>query len=156
MMPIIVGIDPDSDKSGCASFVDGKLVALDMFNTIEIIENFVKPVFVQGDVLFSIEDVCANNYLYEMKLDPKLSAQSKDKIKQNRMLKVGRCQQAQIELMRWLDHYKRPYVLHPPQKGNWADNKKIFEMATGWKGKSNADTRSAAFMGMLEIQSKRK
>ena len=53
--------------------------------------------------------------------------------------------------MQWLDSLGVPYKLHKPQKGNWAKDKARFEKVTGWKGRSNEDTRSAAYFGFLEI-----
>ncbi len=99
------------------------------------------------DVLFSIEDVCANNFVYARNSKGNKSVTSKI------AMGIGRCQQAQTELMRWLDYYNIEYVLHKPQKGNWAKNKAQFEKVTGWKGKSNVDTRSAAYFGWLALKS---
>jgi hypothetical protein len=69
-------------------------------------------------------------------------------------MSIGRCQQAQLELMRWLDHHRLPYVLHKPQAGNWSDKKALFEKITGWTGRSNEDSRAAAFFGYLEVTRK--
>jgi len=151
-MSCIIGIDPDSEKHGVACYLDGKLVRLEMMNTIEIIDSFVNTILIQGEPLFSIENVLANNYCYQMKMAAGLSSAAKSKIKQNRMMKVGRCQQAQVELMRWLDHYKKPYVVHKPQSGNWADKRELFQKITGWQGNSNPDTRSAAYFGFLALK----
>ena len=67
-------------------------------------------------------------------------------------MSIGRCQQSQSELMRFLDEYKIKYVLHKPQKNNWAKNKHQFEKVTGWVGRSNEDTRSAAYFGFLGLK----
>ena len=62
---------------------------------------------------------------------------------------IGRCQQSQVELMRLIDDRNVNYVLHKPQKGNWAKNKAQFEKVTGWTKRSNEDTRAAAYFGWL-------
>ena len=141
---IVIGVDPDSKKHGIAIYRNGKLTNLDMMNNVEFIDVF-RPDNDLLQTLVSIEDVCANNFVYAR--NNKGSKAQTSKI----AMGIGRCQQAQTELMRWLDHYKVEYVLHKPQKGNWADNRKQFEQVTGWKGQSNADTRSAAYFGFLAI-----
>ena len=57
----------------------------------------------------------------------------------------------QAEIMRELDSRGIPYELHKPSGGNWADNKVRFERVTGWKGRSNPETRSAAYFGYLAV-----
>ena len=59
--------------------------------------------------------------------------------------------QAQVTLMRAFDHYEIPYILHKPSKNNFADDKNKFERLTGWDKRSNRDTRSAAYFGLLAI-----
>lgn len=142
MAQMIVGVDPDSQKSGVAIYLDGKLESLRLMSTVEIVTEILQA---SPDVMFSIENVLANNMLYARNRHGSTSVQNKI------ALSVGRCQNAQFELMQWLDHYKTPYVLHAPQKGNWADNKPLFEKVTGWKGQSNADTRSASYFGYLGL-----
>ena len=141
---MVIGIDPDSKKHGVAIYRNGKLTNLEMMDNIEFIDVF-RPDSELLKVLVSIENVCANNFVYAR------NNKGGKSIVANIAMKIGRCQQAQTELMRWLDHYKVDYVLHKPQKGNWAKNRKQFESVTGWKGQSNEDTRSAAYFGWLAI-----
>lgn len=68
---------------------------------------------------------------------------------------IGRCQQAQAEVMRELDDQDIPYSLHKPTSANWANNKAMFERMTGWKGRSNSETRSAAYFGFVAVRQKR-
>lgn len=143
-MRTVIGIDPDSDKHGAAVFEGGKLVQLEMVTTIHLVRKIIDSGFDTKSFLISIEDVMANQFVYARNRKGSTANQSKI------AMHIGRCQQAQVELMRWLDHYSIPYVLHKPTKSNWANDKAKFEMATGWKKQSNADTRSAAFFGMLE------
>ena len=139
---IVVGIDPDSHRHGVAFYEDGKLKRLHCMDRVQIIEE----IRFCADVLISIEDVLQNNFIYRANVKSSKSAQSKVGIH------IGRCQQAQTELMRDLDYYNIPYVLHKPQKGNWAKDKNQFEKVTGWSGRSNSDTRSAAFFGYLGLK----
>lgn len=86
----------------------------------------------------------ANQFVYTRNEKASKAAQSKV------AMHIGRCQQVQVELMRWLDHMGIAYRLHKPQRGNWSKDKTTFERVTGWSGKSNEDTRSAAYFGFLE------
>ena len=146
MNKIIIGIDPDSKKHGVAYYEDGILYDLHMYNNVDIIMQFL-DVYQKEAMLFSIEDVCANNFVYARNNKGNKSVTSKI------AMSIGRCQQAQTELMRLLDKYEVKYILHKPQKGNWSNNKKQFEKVTGWQGRSNEDTRSAAYFGWLGIKS---
>lgn len=141
MSKLVVGIDPDSDRHGVAFYRDGELTGLGMMRRVEILEDIR---FLPG-LIVSIEDVCANNFIYTR--NNKGSREVHGKV----ALSVGRCQQAQTELMRDLEHYGISFVLHKPQKGNWAKNKAQFEKVTGWKARSNEDTRSAAYFGYLAL-----
>jgi len=141
----VVGIDPDSDRHGYAVYDDGTLIVCATATTVEIITIYLPLLIDVGEVIFSIEDVCANNFVYARNKHANKEAQSKI------AMSIGRCQNAQKELMRWLDHYQIPYKLHKPQKGNWADNKELFERLTGWPGRSNLDSRAAAYFGYLGV-----
>lgn len=141
----VIGIDPDADKHGVAIYKNCTLVDLRMMQATEIIAYvFAIAAHLGGNsVIFSIEDVMANHFVYARNQKQSKAAQSKV------AMHIGRCQQAQVELMRWLDHYEIPYQLHKPQKGNWADNRPQFEKVTGWTKQSNADTRAAAYFGFI-------
>ena len=137
----IVGIDPDADKHGVALYSNGELSDLKQLQ----LQDLVNYLWQIAD-LVSIEDVMANQFVYARNRSGSTANQSKI------AMHIGRCQQAQVELMRMLDSRKIPYVLHKPQKGNWADNRELFEKITGWDKQSNADTRSAAYFGYLALQ----
>ncbi|WP_286694061.1 hypothetical protein [Spongiibacter sp. UBA1325] len=138
-MTVVVGIDPDANKHGVAIYQDGKLVALEMLTAIEIIERHTEG------ARYSIEDVLVNKFVYARNRHASVSAQSKI------AMQVGRVQQAQEELVRLLKHYGADVVFQRPQKGNWAKHKSMFEKVTGWTGRSNEDTRSAAYFGWLAL-----
>lgn len=138
----VIGVDPDSEKHGIAVYCEGALQSLHMLNTVQIFTELVRG---YTGAIFSIENCLANNFVYARNTNSKA-------VQSSIARRTGRCQQAQAELMLWLDHYQIPYVLHKPQKGNWAENKPVFEKATGWKGSSNKDTRSAAYFGFLALR----
>ena len=141
-MKVIVGVDPDSNAHGIAIYIDGKLVSLHEWQLMDI-HCYVLQLGVVDELFFSIENVLANTFIYERNEKDTKRIQSKVGIA------VGRCQQAQMELMRLLDYHGVPYQTFKPMRGNWAADKKMFERITGWTGRSNADTRSAAFFGYL-------
>ena len=139
-MTCIIGIDPDSEKHGVAVYRDGRLTELKTASRQQVV-----LLAVANRAVLHIENVMANQFVYSRNVKASKAAQSKV------AMHIGRCQQALIELLRDLDSAGITYMLHKPQAGNWADNKIIFERVTGWTGKSNADTRSAAFFGVLGI-----
>lgn len=144
-MRYVIGIDPDSDRCGFAVYDNGKLIVCATATVPEILTMHLPLLLESGGVLFSIEDVMANQFVYSRNVKASKAAQSKV------AMHIGRCQQVQVELMRWLEHYGITYDLHKPQRGNWAKNKSQFERLTGWTGRSNEDSRSAAFFGFMAI-----
>lgn len=142
MKKIVIGIDPDSERHGVAIYADGKLESLQMLNTVEVVRDVLQ---VWKEPLFSIENVMANQFVYARNVKSSKAAQSKV------AMHIGRCQQAQVELIRALDSYGIKYVLHKPQSGNWSDKRELFERITGWAKQSNPDTRAAAYFGFLAL-----
>ena len=95
------------------------------------------------NVFFSVENVIAHKNIYARNMQDNLAKQGR--VGQN----VGMNKQAFIELLRMLDYYEIPHILIKPDKDNWANDKLRFERVTGWRKRSNKDTRSAAFFGYL-------
>jgi len=145
---IVIGIDPSSqDKGhGVAVYDNGVLIELHMMKTIDIVLSLFEKY--GKDAVYSIENVCANNFVYGRNENSK---DSKDVHGEKKRI-LGMCQQSQIELTRWLERFGINYVLHDPTRKNWHKNKKLFESATGWNRQSNDDTRSAAYFGYLEVK----
>ena len=144
MSKIIIGVDPDSKAHGVAVYKNGHLTDLSCSTLCQIIDFIVTTKELKTITIeFHIEDVCANNFVYARNNHGNKSVTSKI------AMAIGRCQQSQTELMRALDEYNVKYVLHKPQKGNWAKDKATFENTTGWTDRSNEDTRSAAYFGWL-------
>lgn len=144
-MKVVFGIDPDSEAFGLAEFRDDVLESLAVLQLVAVVDKALFARQMGCEVVFSIENVMANQFVYARNRQRSKSAESQI------AMRIGRCQQAQIELMRMLDHYQFPYVLHKPQKGNWADKRELFEKLTGWNGSSNPDTRAAAYFGFLAL-----
>ncbi len=144
----VIGIDPDSKKYGIAIWIDGELRELLSLDTVEL------SVFLSENrypnVKFVVEDVKINGFIYQQHTDNKskgfaaMIAQS-----------VGKCKQAQTVAEQFIRHNGYELILQKPTKGNWAKNKNMFTRITGWKGRSNEDTRSAAFLAFLYVKQTR-
>lgn len=143
---IVIGIDPDSDRMGLAVYVEKKLVICTTATIPKLITHYLPELQKQGDLLFSIENVLAQNYVYTR------NEQATKKAQGAVSNSIGRCQQNQKELMRWLEHYNIAYIAYKPTSGNWADNKVLFGRITGWKTRSNKESRSAAYFGWLAVK----
>ncbi len=152
---ITVGVDPDSVRHGIALYRDGALVELMSLSLVEI-RRWLDSQSWESEVVFVIEDVLSQNFVYKMEFRRGLTAAAREKIKQDRIRKVGRCQQAQHELMAELEDRGIQVRLIKPHRGNWAERKAEFERVTGWTGQSNPDTRSAAYFGFLGVQKQKK
>lgn len=138
MSKIIVGIDPDSKAHGVAVYQNGGLLDLKPMSLMDLYEYIVNSTY---EYEFHIEDVCSNNASFHGK------GQSV-RVQKDIGRRIGMVQQAQTELIRMLDSLHVPYKLHKPSK-RWKKDKAHFEQLTGWRGRSNEDTRSAAYFGFL-------
>lgn len=146
MSKIVIGIDPDSKKYGLAGFLDGKISWLDSFDTVELVEwlGIVKEKYgTLHDVTFVIEDVKANPFIYSR------NQKNSHAIAGNIAQKIGACKHSQTVAEQFIEKHGFKLIKQRPIKGNWAKNKTEFERVTGWTGRSNEDTRSAAYMAFL-------
>lgn len=145
---MIVGIDPDTQAHGVAIFQNGELTRLEQWPLMELMAwvQSVQSIKYADGLIFSIENVLANGFVYARNVQSSGAANAK--VAKN----IGQCQQSQTELMRMLDYLGVPYVLHNPAKSNWAKNRAMFEKVTGWNIQSNEDKRSAAYFGWLEAK----
>ena len=98
-----------------------------------------------GSAVIHIENVCGISY-------SGFHVRGKDSlpVKLKKAENVGMCKQAQREVEFMAEHLGVKVVKHPisPQWKNQA-GKKMFERMTGWTGRSNEDSRSAAWFGYL-------
>jgi hypothetical protein len=146
MGKIIIGVDPDSSKHGVAVYLGGvlrDLHSLELPDFVGLLEFYFA---INGEIEIHIEDVTANNATFRKKFV------KNDRAEKAVTRSVGKCQQAQIELERFVAKYELKLVRHKISN-QWKNQagKKIFEKVTGWKGRSNEDTRSAAYFGFLGL-----
>lgn len=142
MSQIIIGIDPDSKKHGVAIYLDGVLSGLWNLELM-MLKKIIKSYREKGySVICAIEHVHANTSTFR-------AGGSKSKSLSARMGHgVGMVHQASVELCRMLDHIDVPYSLYKiSNRWKSQSDKRFFELATGWEGLSNEDTRSAAYFG---------
>jgi hypothetical protein len=143
MMKLIIGCDPDVDGKGFAIYEDGILVDLKSFTFIELIPFFKDDC--GYEIELHIEDLNGN------KSSSFNHRSRQSKAVQNKISEsVGRCKQMQLEVEKIAEHFDIKIVRHKVSS-KWKDaaGKKEFERVTGWTGRSNEDTRSAAYFGFL-------
>ena len=143
---IVVGVDPDSKAHGVAVYRSGVLSELTSMALMDVMAFISSEESVRTSIVFSIEDVMHNKFIYGR------NQRSNRKVQDKIAISVGRCQQSQVELVRLLETLNIKYELHRPTINNWANNKSMFEKATGWTKRSNEDTRSAAYFGYLALK----
>lgn len=139
----VIGIDPDTKKSGIACFKDGVLIDLDNMTLIEFTDYCRKLSTSCGVPTFVIEDGNLISGLYSRNKFGNQAVQHKISER------VGANKQRATDLIDIAKHYGIKVVRQKPRAGNWAKKKPMFEKWTGWKGKSNPETRSAAFFGYM-------
>lgn len=147
MSHYIIGIDPDSQAHGVAIYINGKIDTLKSMPLMQIFDLAQQWLSRDHTIEFHIENVCADNKTYKKQFVKNRQAST------NVTRSLGMCQQSQIELERALSLLDVTIVHHPISK-NWKDaklGKKILEQQIGWTGKSNEDTRSAAYFGFLGV-----
>jgi len=147
MGKIIIGVDPDSSKHGVAVYYDGKLEELDSLTLMDlhqlIDDNLIDIANdLNFDIEVHIEDVCANNAVFR--------TGGNAKVNMSIARRLGMVQQSQTEVERLIDTWDIKLVKHKISK-MWKKDKAQFEKITGWTGRSNEDTRSAAYFGFLGL-----
>jgi len=144
MSKIVIGVDPDSRAHGVSVYVDGeldRLECLDLMGVIDLVK-FYEVSDWDSVMELHIEDVAAMNAVFRQRLTKNNS------INMKMANSIGKCQQSQIELERALTCHRVKVVKHKISKV-WKKDKAQFEKVTGWTGRSNEDTRSAAYFGYL-------
>ncbi len=147
MSKIIIGIDPDSKAHGVAVYMDGKLTGLNCLTLVDIVKMIPQWQELDKGVEFHIEDVNGVSAAFGAR-DRKTNINVKLKMAQH----IGMCKQSQIELERFLASFLIFPIKHKISK-MWKKDKAQFELVTGWNGRSNEDTRSAAYFGWLGVKS---
>lgn len=151
MASIVIGIDPDSKKHGVAIYKDGVLHDLlmnDLMSLMDTLSTNQKAIDFDSSIVVHMENVCgvSNSGFHHKRTD---SVAVRSKKSEN----VGQCKQAQIEVERLCEYLSIKVVKHKISK-QWKnqDGKKVFERLTGWTGRSNEDSRSAAYFGYLGVK----
>lgn len=151
MNKIVIGIDPDSKKHGVAIYRNGELEDLlmnDLMNLMDTITSTQLRECESTSIVVHMENVCgvSNSGFHHKRTD---SVAVRSKKSEN----VGQCKQAQIEVERLCEYLSIKVVKHKISK-QWKsqDGKKVFERLTGWTGRSNEDSRSAAYFGYLGVK----
>jgi len=146
MNKMIIGVDPDSSKSGFAVYYNGELVQLTCYSLIDIYR-YIKCEATDTDqeIELHIENVNGVSAAFTGR-DSRQPMPVKLKMAQF----IGRCKQAQIEIERIAEHFNIKVVHHKVSK-MWKKDKAQFEKVTCWKGRSNEDSRSAAYFGFLGL-----
>lgn len=148
MSKIIIGCDPDSDKSGWAVVKSGKLITVTCKSLVEIFEYF-NGCKNHDKIELHIENVNGISAAFNAR-DKKSPLSVKLKMAQH----VGMCKQAQIEIERIADHFGVKVVRHPVSK-MWKDSKTgkaALKEAFNYDGQSNEDTRSAAWFAYVGLR----
>lgn len=143
----IVGIDPDSSRHGVAVYVDAKIISLSSMSLFELYDH-VKELIKFGYVQIHIEDVRAINTTFRKQFVKNRRAET------TISRSVGMCQQSQAEVERMAEYLGVEVVKHPiSSKWKDASTGNAILKKLGWTGKSNEDTRSAAYFGYCGVRS---
>jgi len=151
MTKIIIGADPDSDKSGIAIYKDGELIEcksvslIDIYLMMRVESSSAKELWI--DIELHIENLNGNK-------SSAFNCNRRDSkaVMAKKSESVGKCKQVQTEIERIAAHFDIKIVRHTVSSA-WKSQlqKKEFERVTGWKGSSNEDSRSAAYFGYLGV-----
>ena len=138
---LVVGIDPDLDKSGVATVAAGSLSTLDSLSFFELIAFIQEHRLVARFVLEDVEHDKATYYR------PGTTQAGMRKIAQN----VGQVKAIGRLLAKYLQECGADFILVKPLQGYLKKAKndaEYFNRLTGWVGRSNQDKRDAALLAL--------
>lgn len=141
--PLILGIDPDVKGSGLALYENGKLKTLCNATLVQLYDWLSDSC--NQSLLVVMEDVTTNTATFA-----KAGAVTK-RAQQKVSYGVGRNAQVGWHILEVCEHLGFE-VIKKPLSSQWKKQKTVFERMTGWTGRSNEETRSAAYIGYLEAQ----
>lgn len=148
MNKLIIGCDPDSDKSGFSFYVHGTLERLDCLGLISFHIKLESLADQFDEIELHIENLngISSNAFSIKGRDPL-------PVKLKKAEHVGKCKQVQIEIERIAEHFGIKVIRHGVSK-MWKDSKtgKSALADLGWHGQSNEDSRSAAYFGYLGVK----
>ena len=150
MSKIIIGCDPDSNRSGMSFYINNELYRLDCMSLINIYIEFesISKQWPDKEIELHIENlngISSNAF----NVNRKDTLPVKLKKAQN----VGQCKQVQTEIERIAEHFGIKVVRHQVSK-MWKDSAtgKAVLKDLGWTGQSNEDSRSAAYFGYIGVK----
>lgn len=151
MSKLVIGIDPDAQKSGIAIYKDGVLVELHLWSFSQLVAHMMVNAGASY-ITYVLEDVEAIGTTWIRKKTTsavmRKIAQNVGQVKQTARLiqEMGAYYGADIKMIKPL---KR---LAKTTKGRVAE----FKRATEWAGRSNDDNRDAAMLALEYIRRERK
>ena len=98
MSKIVIGVDPDSKAHGVAVYIDGRLSRLECLTLYWLVDALEFYSHSENEIDVHIEDVCAMNAVFRQRQG------SNQSINMKMSNSVGKCQQSQIELERFIHH----------------------------------------------------
>lgn len=144
---MIIGIDPDLEKSGVAVVANGRIESLHKLELDDLCE-FVAERYTDG-VLVVLEDVEINKPVFNRGNQVR---RVREKIAQN----VGNVKATARHIDRMLTKRGVKIIKVAPLKGavkrQAKKNSAYFNKLTGWTGRSNEDTRDAALLALFGIR----
>lgn len=143
------GIDPDSSAHGVAMALDKRLMELKCMTLYEIMQ-MINSIPEGAEIHFHIEDVSKMKAVFKDKTAALRRTGGNEAKKTGEVArKIGMMQQSQEELVRFLKSMNRPINIRLyPISSAWKESKSgavYMERVWGYKGRSNEDTRSAAY-----------
>ena len=151
MSKIIIGCDPDSKASGIAVYKNGNLDKLECMPLIDIMQLFKDLAMYDPKAELHIENVNGISAAFTGRDKRNGNKDASLAVKMKMAQQIGMCKQAQIEIERAAKHCGVKVVHHKVSK-MWKDSKRgkaQLKLSTGYDGRSNEDTRSAAYFGWL-------
>ena len=140
---VVIGIDPDSKAHGVAVYRNGKLETLECMPLMKLYLFIENELSNDNKVIAHIENVKGNNASFK--------GRQPVSVQKDIGRRIGMVQQSQTEVERLFEYLGVDYKLHKISK-MWKKDKKQFELVTGWKDRSNEDTRSGAYFGFLGLK----
>lgn len=138
---LIIGIDPDTEKSGVSVVQDGVVTDLLSRSFFELQSNIIE--WIEAGAHFALEDVESNKPTFNRGTNHRANT----RISQN----VGQVKMVARLIKQWLELNQAQFTLVRPLSGSAKLCKKDaqrFNQYTGWQGSSNADTRDAAMLAL--------
>lgn len=143
-MKTIIGIDPDSNRHGVAIYRNGALSELLNLNTIQLYIHITQKMKTETiEIHMENPKGVSTSTFSHMRGDPMA-------VKFKKSEGVGRVKQAQHSIEQMAEQLGVKVVLHR-NSSRWKKgaDKELFKRTTKWEGRSNEETRSAAYFGML-------